>query len=133
MKNIIRHYVIDTLSLYIVSQIVSGIILEKGIQSLLMAGLGIMLTSFLVKPLLNLLLLPLNLVTFGLFRWLSSSIALYIATLLVPSFKITNFVFSGLSSQWLDIPSLNLPSPLSYIAISFLLTTVTSAIYWLIK
>lgn len=133
MKNVIRHYVIDTLSLYIVSQIVSGIILEKGIQSLLMAGLGIMLTSFLVKPLLNLLLLPLNLVTFGLFRWLSSSIALYIATLLVPSFKITNFVFSGLSSQWLDIPSLNLPSPLSYIAISFLLTTVTSAIYWLIK
>jgi len=133
MKNILKHYIIDTITLYLVSQFVSGMVFEKGVQSMLLAALGLMLTSFLVKPILNLLLLPLNLLTFGLFKWISSAIALYIVTLIVPGFKIINFLFSGFTSKWIDIPSINLGLPIAYIAFSFLLTLITSIIYWLIK
>jgi putative membrane protein len=133
MKNILKHYIIDTISLYLISQAVSGMVFENGITSLLLAGLGIMLTSFIVKPIINLLILPLNLLTFGLFRWLSSAITLFIVTMVVPGFKIYNFMFSGFSSPWIDIPKLTLLSPLSFIAFSFLITFVTSIIYWLIK
>ncbi|MFC1624832.1 phage holin family protein [Patescibacteria group bacterium] len=133
MKNIFKHYVIDTISLYLISHIVGGLFFEQGLKSLLLAGLGVMITSFLVKPILNLLLLPLNLLTFGFFRWISSAITLYIVTLVVPGFKILNFYFSGFSNPWLDIPSLSFPSPISYIAFSFVLTFFTSVIYWLIK
>ena len=133
MKKILKHYVVDTVSLYLISQAVSGIIFENGIESLFLAGLGIMLTSFLVKPIINLLLLPINLLTFGFFKWISSAITLYIVTLIVPGFKIYNFVFSGFTSPWIDIPSLTFLQPLSFIAFSFLITAVTSIIYWLIK
>lgn len=133
MKNILKHYIIDTISLYLVSQAISGIIFENELQTLLLAGLGLMLTSFLVKPILNLLILPLNLLTFGLFRWISSAITLYIVTLVVPGFKIVNFFFSGFSNPWLDIPSLSFSLPIAYIAFSFVLTFVTSLVYWLIK
>lgn len=133
MKNILKHYIVDTISLYLISQAVSGMYFENGINSLFLAGLGIMLTSFLVKPIINLLLLPLNLLTFGLFRWISSSITLYIVTLVVPGFSIHEFFFSGFTSPWIDIPSLTFVSPISFIAFSFLITTVTSIIYWLIK
>jgi len=133
MKNILKHYIVDTISLYLISQVVSGMYFENGINSLLLAGLGIMLTSFLVKPIINLLLLPINLLTFGLFRWISSAITLYIVTLIVPGFRIHEFIFSGFSSPWIDIPSLSLVSPISFIAFSFIITAVTSVIYWLIK
>ncbi|MFH1971833.1 MAG: phage holin family protein [Patescibacteria group bacterium] len=133
MKKILKHYVVDTVSLYLISQAVTGIIFENGIESLFLAGLGIALTSFLVKPIINLLLLPINLLTFGFFKWISSAITLYIVTLIVPGFKIYNFVFSGFASPWIDIPSLTLVQPLSFIAFSFLITAVTSIIYWLIK
>ena len=133
MKSIFKHYIIDTISLYLVSQAVTGIVFEKGLESLLLTGLGLMLTSFLVKPIINLLLLPLNLLTFGLFRWISSAITLYIVTLVVPGFKILAFHFQGFSSPWIDIPSISLLSPLSFIVFSFILTTVTSLVYWLIK
>ena len=133
MKNIFKHYVVDTVSLYLISQAVSGIVFENGIKSLLLAGLGIVLTSFLVKPIINLLLLPINLLTFGFFRWISSAITLYIVTLIVPGFKIYNFVFSGFTSSWIDIPLLTFIQPLSFIAFSFLITFITSIIYWLIK
>ena len=107
MKRIIRHYAIDTLSLWAVAQIAAGMIFEKGIYTLLLTGAAITAVSFLAKPVINLLLLPINLVTFGLFRWVSSAIILYIATLIVPMFKVASFTFAGYSSQWIDIPAMN--------------------------
>ena len=133
MKKLIKYFVIDTVSLYLISQSVSGMVFEDGIRSLLLAGLVLMLTSFLVKPIINVLLLPINLLTFGLFRWISSAITIFLVTLVVPGFKIYNFYFSGFSSQWFDIPSVSLINPFSYVAFSFLLTFVTSIIYWLTK
>lgn len=133
MKRILRHYVIDTFSLYAVTLVATGVVFEKGTHTLLLAGVGITTAMLLAKPIINILLLPLNLVTFGLFRWVSSAIALYLTTLVVPGLKIIGFHFSGLTSKWIDIPPLNFSGVLAYIAFSFLLSILISFIFWLIK
>lgn len=133
MKRFLRHYAIDTFSLWAVSQIAQGLVFEKGIESLLLAGVGLSAATLLARPAINLLLLPLNLITFGLFRWVSSAIALYLVTLVVPGFKIVGFHFAGLSSKWFDIPSLDFKGVLAYLGFSFILSLMTSFIYWLIK
>ena len=133
MKRIFRHYLIDTLCLYAISQVASGMTFGGGVLTLLKAGVAVTLVSLLAKPIINLLLLPLNLITFGLFRWVASSVIIYIATLIVPAFKVSAFVFSGFSTKWLDIPSINFHGILAYVGFSFLLSLSTSFIYWLIK
>ena len=133
MKSLIKIYLIATLSLFFVSKFFSGIVLEKGLVSLALAGLGLAAVSLLIKPLINLLLLPLNLVTFGLFRWVSSAIALYLVTLVVPGFKISGFHFAGLTTHWLDIPAFGLPGILAFVGFSFALSIISSFLHWLIK
>lgn len=133
MKRVLRHYAVDTFSLWATTKVAAGIFLEQGIETLMIAGLGFMAVSLLAKPIINLLLLPLNLVTFGVFRWLSSAIVLYLVTLIVPGFKITAFIYHGFESKWFDIPSLNLEGLLAYIAFAFVISALTSFIYWLIK
>lgn len=133
MKRFLRHYVIDTFSLWTVSQIATGIVFEKGFETLFIAGLGFMGASLLAKPVINILLLPLNLVTFGFFRWVSAAIVLYLVTLIVPGFKLLRFHFEGLSSKWLDIPALNFNGILAYVAFAFLISFITSFIFWLVK
>ncbi len=133
MKRIIRHYVIDTVSLYLVSRVASGLVFERGAESLLLAGVGLTIVSLLAKPVINILLLPINLVTFGLFRWVSSAILLYLVTLVVPGFKIVGFIFKGISIQGVNIPALSLSGLLAIAAFSFLISLITSFIYWLIK
>jgi len=133
MKRILRHYVIDTFSLYLVSTIASGIHFEGGAKTILLAGVGVAIAMLLAKPVINILLLPINLVTFGFFRWVSSAIALYLVTLTVPGFKILGFHFAGFTSAWIDLPALSLSGIAAYIAFSFLLSILTSFIYWLIK
>lgn len=133
MKRILRHYAIDTFSLWVVTQIASGIYFEQGVKTLLIAGIGVTLVSIIAKPVINLLLLPLNLVTFGLFRWVSSAIVIYLVTLVVHEFKVVNFLYPGITTAWLDIPKISLQGFFAYVAFSFLLSLVSSFIYWLVK
>lgn len=133
MKRILRNYTIDSFSLYLTSLIAAGIVFQKGIETLLLAGLGLTITFHLIKPVINILLLPLNLITFNLFKWISSAIALYLVTLLVPGFRITKFLFSGLRTEWFDLPSLDFQGILAYISFSLLLSLISTFIYWLVK
>jgi len=133
MKSILKIYITSTLSLYLASMAVGGMQLSKGINSILIAGIALSLFSLLVKPLINLLLLPINLITFGLFRWVSSVIALYLVTLVVPGFKIIAFSFEGFVSKWIDIPSVNLSGILAIIAFSLVISVISSILHWLIS
>lgn len=133
MKRVLRHFVIDTFSLWVISQIAEGLVFENGIRTLALAGVGLTLSSLLAKPVINLLLFPINLITFGLFRWVSSAIVLYLVTLFVKDFKIVSFNFPGLYSVWIDLPPLTLSGIVSFIAFSLLLSIVSSFIFWLRK
>ena len=133
MKTIFKLYLCETVALYLVSTLFSGISFESGYQTLLFAGAVLMVSTLVVKPVLNILLLPLNLVTFGFFKWVSSVVAIYIVTLLVTGFKISGFGFGGYTSRWFDIPSFNLSGILAFVAVSFAISVFASFIHWLLK
>lgn len=133
MKKILRPYFIETYVLYTVSGIASGMVFGKGIETLLITGFVFMVTSLLAKPIINLLLLPLNLLTFGFFRWVSAAIVLYIVTLIVPAFSLVGFSFAGISNKWIEIPSLNFEGYVAFIAYAFLISLLSSFLYWLFK
>lgn len=133
MKRILRHFVIDSVSIFLVSSIASGMVFQKGIETLLLTGLGLTIASLIAKPVINILLLPVNLITFGLFRWVAAVAVLYIVTLVVPGFSITGFNYPGYSNVWFDIPAVVFAGFLAYLAFSFLHSLISSFIYWLIK
>ena len=133
MKRILRFYVYDTVSLYLASQIASGLVFEGGVTTLLLAGLGLVGATLLVKPIINILLLPINLIPFGFFKWVSSAIALYIVTLVVPGFRIVSFNTQAFSSQWIELPAVSLDGILAFVAFSFIIFIFTSIMTWLTK
>ncbi|KKR29604.1 MAG: putative membrane protein [Candidatus Woesebacteria bacterium GW2011_GWA1_39_8] len=133
MKRLIRHYAIETYALYLTSLAASGMVFDKGLKTILFAGLMLTIANLFAKPVINLLLLPVNLVTFGIFRWVSSAITLYLVTLLVHDFKVTAFTFAGFSSKWIDIPEISFTGVLAFIGFSLFLSVITSFIFWLAK
>jgi len=133
MKRLIRDYFIIVLALYFVNQIAKGMVFSNGYYTFLTACAYLTFAMVFGKPVINLLLLPLNLVTFGLFRWVSSAVALYIVSLLVKQFRIEYFLFSGYSSKWFDIPVINVKGLWAFIGFSFLLSMIVSFLHWLRK
>ncbi len=133
MRTLLKHFVIDTVSLYLISQIVSGIIFENGVVTLLLTGVVLMLTTMIVKPIINILLLPINLVTFGLFKWVTYAITFYLVTLIVPGFKLLDFYFKGYGSSLFSIPLISLTGIPAFLAFAFLISFVSSIVYWIFK
>jgi putative membrane protein len=133
MKSVIRHFTIDTYCLWLTSNFASGMVFQKGFMTLVIAGVAITFVSVLAKPVINLMLLPINILTFGIFRWVGSAVILYLVTLLVKDFKIISFNYTGLSSKWFDIPILHFEGLMAFVAYSLILSVIMSVIYWLIK
>ena len=114
MRTLFKHFVIETIALYFASQIVNGMVFKNGYTTLAFAGLALMLISTVVKPVINILLLPINLITFGLFKWVGVVVALYLVTLVVPGFEINGFNYAGLNSYWLNLPPIVLTGLLAF-------------------
>jgi len=133
VRKLIKYFIINCVSLYLVSIAVSGLVFEDGIQTLVLAGIALGVGSIIVRPIINILLLPINLITFGLFRWVSFSLVLYVVTLLVKGFKITDFVFGGFTSYWISVPSFQIPGVAALIVFSFVISIVSSVLDWLLK
>lgn len=133
MKKIFKFYIVDTLSLYLVSLVAQGIVFKDPYKTIFIAGIFVTVISITARPVINLLLLPLNLITFGFFRWISFALVLYLVALIYPDFKITGFFFSGFQSVWIDLPSVSLALPWAYVAFSFLYALIASFFHWLSK
>lgn len=126
-----RLFLINITSIWLVSQVVAGITFKGGLSTLVTAGLVLTLVNLAIKPLINLLLLPINLVTLGTFRWLVNVLVLWLVTAIVPQFQINAFTFSGLNWQGFIIPSLALGKFWAFVLISFLISLVTGFLLWL--
>src|SRR5688572_12173068 len=100
MKGLLRSFVIHAGILWFVATNVGGIEYSDDIKILLGGAFALTLVDALIKPLINLLLLPFNLITLGTFRWVSSVIALYLTTLVVPGFAIRAFTYPGLATEY---------------------------------
>lgn len=133
MRSILKHLIINTGTLYIVSSVIKGINFENGLTTLFITGGVLTITTMLIRPLINLLLLPINLVTFGLFKWVSYAITLYLVTLLVSGFKITSFFYPGITTYWFNLPVISLTGVFAFLAFSFIISFVSSTIYSIIK
>lgn len=132
MKNYLRLYFINISSLWVVSYIFWGFKYVGGFQSLIIAALALTLVNLLVRPIINLLLLPINLLTLGMFRWLVNVVTLYLVTLLVPQLIIKPFLFPGFNYQGFNIPQIYLNYFWSLTLSSFLISLTSSFLSWLL-
>lgn len=133
IRHAIKHFLINSVALYLISLIVSGMYFSNGTTTILLTGTALTIASLIIKPVINIMLLPINLVTFGLFRWVGYAVVLYIVTLIVPGFKLVGFAFNGFSSYWFNIPSISLQGILAFIAFSFIISIVSSILDWLLR
>lgn len=133
LKKHLRSFVFNLIALWLISQIFAGVSFNGGYQTLTLAGLALTLVNLLVKPLVKLLLLPINLLTLGAFRWLVNVITLYLVTLLVPQFAINAFLFPGFAYQGFIVPPIHLATFWVYVLASLFLSLTTSFLFWLTR
>lgn len=129
MKYLVRVFLFHTFSLWLVSQIVPALVISGGWQILLFAGLILSLLTLLVAPLLRILFIPINIITFGLLSWVINVIVLYLLTLFVPSVAIVAWTFPGATWVGFVIPKIALSYPMSLVVVSIVVTFLVNILH----
>src|SRR3989344_4664017 len=121
MKTLLRYFLINLVSLWVTTIIVPGLTYTGGIKSLFLGAAAFMLINLILVPLIKVLLLPLNLLTLGLFAWITNVLALYALTTLVSDFKLMSYAFPGYSYNGFNIPAYDLSPFFVAIIASFMI------------
>lgn len=118
MKYLVRVFLFHSFSLWLVSQILPALSIHGGWTVLLFAGLILSLLMLLVAPILRILFIPINIITFGLLSWAINVIVLWLLTIFVPNVTISAWTFPGVSWAGFVIPSAKLSYGLALIVVS---------------
>lgn len=133
MKSLIKSWAIATISLYLTTLLIPGVKISGGIKSYLIAGVILVLLNMFLKPLIQLLFLPINLLTLGLLGWLVSVAILWAARMITPNLTINSFYFAGWHYQGFIVPAMRLSIFWTTTLTAFLLNLISSLMNWIIK
>lgn len=105
MRKVIIKILATAASFYVAQYFLAGVHLENPWSAYLIASLVFVIFNLILTPIIKLLLLPINLLTLGLFRWLTNVLVLYLFDLLYSGISITSFTYPGYSSSLIMLPS----------------------------
>lgn len=131
MKGFFQETAINTVALYTATFLFSGISISGGFWSFFTASVLLTIGFRILKPILNIITLPLNVITFGLFQTLVVSFIVFLITLLYPQMKISEFHFQGFEFSGIIIQPFFVSLLLSYIIISVTIYLVNRSFFWL--
>ncbi|MBI2074730.1 MAG: phage holin family protein [Candidatus Levybacteria bacterium] len=133
MKTLIRKTAFNAFALFLLSQLLAGVKIIGGIETLLLGGFILTLLLLFVEPILNIVSLPLTFVTLGLFSFITHAILFYLLTILMPTITVNSFVFQGLSFAGFIVPKLGLNMLFAYILAASVHSVIISFLSWLTK
>ena len=130
MRGLLKRIVFTTLSLYIVTVVFNQVHFANP-TALITMGIVLTLLNIFIRPFLSIILLPINLITFGLFSWMLSMIVLYIATLMTPGFSIGAIAIPSITISIFVFPAYQLTVFWSFFVVSFFVSLGNSLLAWI--
>lgn len=133
MQTILRNIAIHALSLFLLTQVLSGgVIVYGGFGSYLFAAIILTVLFAIVKPILSIFTFPLHIATFGLSSLLVNAVLLYLLTVFDPNVAIRAFTFSGFALQGFIIPKISFNLFFAFFAAACIMSCIRFGIEWLI-
>ena len=133
MKGFFRNTLFNAFTLFLITQLLPGVKVYGGLPTYIFGGLVLTVLLVILRPVLNLLAMPLNLVTLGMFSFLVNVIIFYLLTVLVIGISITAFTFPGYSYSGFIIPKIYFNTLFAFIFTSFLQSLIFSFLSWITK
>lgn len=133
MRTILRSIGIYLLALYFIPQIVPGFTIEGGFVTLLIGSVVLAIMFLVLKPILNIISFPVNMLSLGLFSIITNAFILYLLTILVPNITVQPFSYPRTNISGFVIPHIFFNTFFAYTYSAFILSCINSGIRWLIK
>lgn len=133
LKSFLKRSFRTFLSLAFLMFLFPGFQIENKTFSLVIGAFLLTAINILVRPILKLIFLPLNLISFGLFRWVINVFSLVLLTFLVEEIRFVSYEFPGAAYAGFTVPAISFSALGSLICGSFLLSLIQRTIFKLLS
>lgn len=99
MKKILRYIILFTFSLITANQIWRNLSFNQIPLTIIEVAAILTLFELLLKPIIKILLIPINILTLGLFRLVIDTLGLYLAIFFISDFQVGNIYLSKYNYQ----------------------------------
>ena len=131
MRSILRSIGIYLLALYFIPQLVPGFTIDGGFMTLLVGSLVLAIMFLVLKPILNIISFPVNMLTLGLFSIIINAFILYLLTILVPNITVQPFTYPRAHFYGFITPVMPFNTFFAYVYSAFILSCINSGMRWL--
>lgn len=129
MRHYLKQLIIAAVAFYIAYSLIPTISLGMDPKNVGIVIGGILLTSVAIHPIFSLVLLPINLLTFGLLS-LALNVGLVFAfTRFLPGFAIGAYNFPGANIEGFIIPAANMNEWQTLVAVALIITVVQKILH----
>lgn len=132
MRYLLKKYLVYFLSIYFLSESNLGLQVYSGWNGYLLAAI-ILLIILLFKPLIDVLLFPVHLLTLNLTSWLIYLILIYLWSVVTPNIKFQAFNLSKITLGSLSMDRIMIPYWVSVIIMSLSLVIIIKIFDWILK
>jgi uncharacterized membrane protein YvlD (DUF360 family) len=122
MKKFLRFTLLFIFALIAENQLWNNLIFSNIPATVFKVALILAFFELFLKPIIKILLLPINLLTLGLFRIVISTIGLYIATFFLDDFQVQDILANSTIWQGFTIPELHFTNFFAYLVSSLTLS-----------
>lgn len=133
MKTILRNIIIYGLILFLLNLLIPGVSINGGWWTMFIGAVTLTIFFAVLKPILNIISFPVNVVTLGVFNIFINALLLYLLTIFVPEISISAFTYARASLFGIIFPVTSFNTFFAYIYTAFVLTVINSFIRWLIS
>lgn len=133
MKSFLRHIFVNFVTIYLLGSTFPGLLVNLNPKTLITASIIWFFLNKIVKPVIKLLLLPINLITLNLFSWLVGLITLFLLQVFADGITVTSFQFVGVNLYGFIVPAFFVNLFFAYLITSVLLNSIHSGIFWLFR
>lgn len=128
MKYLLRLFIFQIVGLWFATQVIPTIVVIGSWQTLVVSGIVLGFLMLFVKPILKILFIPINFLTFGLLSWFINVVIVFLLTLIMPQVQIKTWTFPGLSYAGFLVPEMHLNYLGALIVSALLITFITNVL-----
>ena len=131
MKTLLRNIFVYSCILFLLPKFIPGVHIDGGFTSFVIGGAVLTLMNFFLRPILNIISFPINLISLGLFSIAINALILYLLTTFVTDIKISSFTYQRMSNLGFVIPQTYFNTIFAYLYTAFVISCIDKFINWL--
>jgi len=125
MKYFIKTWVFYVFALWLTKELFPAFVVEGSWTTVFLSGLILSLLMLIIKPVLKILFIPINILTFGLLSWVINVIVIYLLTLVAPNVLVAGWSFPGIAWQGFTVPGTQLSYLVCLVITAISVTSIT--------